>query len=107
MGFSMGAIMAYDISLTEPGRYVGVLALSGFVPMQLEKDYKLGALEHLEIFISHGIDDPVIPVSYARMTKDFLSRSPAQIQYREYQMGHQINDECLADMSAWLHRVLK
>lgn len=101
LGFSMGAIMSYSIALTRPGSCKGIAALSGFAPLQLEQDYRLDRLNDLRIFISHGTNDPVIPVTSARRTKELLSASTAQVVYREYAMGHQINDECLADLRQW------
>lgn len=101
-GFSMGAIISYAIALTQPKLCNGILALSGFAPKQLEKEYKLNELQHLNIFVSHGIDDRVIPVSAARKTKELLSRSNAVVTYKEYQMAHQINEECLRDIRTWL-----
>lgn len=102
LGFSMGAIMSYAIALTHPELCGGILALSGFAPMQLEKEYKLNELQDLHIFISHGINDPVIPVSSAKMTKELLLKSNAHVVYNEYPMAHQISDACLNDINSWL-----
>ncbi len=102
LGFSMGAIMTYSIALTRPDLCKGILSLSGFAPMQLEHEYKLNELQNLHIFIAHGVSDPIIPISSARKTKELLATSNAKITYNEYQMAHQINDECLVDMKVWL-----
>lgn len=106
LGFSMGAIMSYSIALTQPNLCNGILALSGFAPLQLEKDYKLNDLQTLHIYISHGINDPIIPISSARKTKELLSKSNAIVTYNEYEMGHQINEACLSDISRWLKDVI-
>ena len=102
LGFSMGAIMSYSIGLTQLNLCKGIIALSGFAPLQLEHEYKLNELQNLHIFISHGINDPVIPVSSARKTKKLLRHSNANITYTEYQMAHQISEECLMDIKAWM-----
>lgn len=102
LGFSMGAIMSYAVALTQPGMCSGILALSGFAPPQLEKEYRLRELQDLHIFISHGIHDPVIPVERARGTKALLAGSNAAVSYHEYPMAHQISEECLSDAAAWL-----
>ncbi len=106
LGFSMGAIMAYSIALTQPDICKGILALSGFAPIQLEHEYKLNGLQNLHIFISHGISDPIIPISSARKTKKLLATSNAFITYNEYQMAHQINEECLTDMKTWMDSLI-
>jgi phospholipase/carboxylesterase len=106
LGFSMGAIMSYAVALARPNLCRGVLALSGFVPKQLEKECKLNELQSLNVFISHGVDDPVIPVSFARTTKELLSKSNAHVAYNEYRMAHQINEECLGDIKDWMQKLL-
>lgn len=106
LGFSMGAIMSYALALTQPKLCNGVLALSGFAPLQLEKEYKLNELLNFPIFISHGINDPIIPISAARKTKELLSKSGAHVTYNEYAMAHQINDVCLSDIRGWMHNLI-
>ncbi|HAP34983.1 MAG TPA: phospholipase [Bacteroidetes bacterium] len=106
LGFSMGAIMSYSIALTKPTLCKGIAALSGFAPAQIEKKYRLQELQNLQIFISHGIHDPVIPVSSARKTKEMLAGSNATVSYNEYDMAHQINDECLNDVKNWIQNLI-
>ncbi|NUN69212.1 MAG: dienelactone hydrolase family protein [Bacteroidetes bacterium] len=106
LGFSMGAIMSYAVALTQPGLCRGIAALSGFAPQQLEPDYRLQEIGNLHIFISHGIHDPVIPVAEARRTHSLFDASNAQVTYREYPMAHQIDQQCLADLGAWLQQRL-
>lgn len=106
LGFSMGAIMSYSIALTTPAVCTGIAALSGFTPFQLEHKYHLQELQDMHIFVSHGINDPVIPISAARKTKELLSRSNADVSYHEYDMAHQINDECLTDVTQWMKKLL-
>ncbi|MFA6437728.1 MAG: hypothetical protein WCX28_00340 [Bacteriovoracaceae bacterium] len=103
LGFSMGAIMSYSIVLTQPKLCAGILALSGFAPKQIESEYKLNELHDLHFFISHGINDPIIPVAEARRTKALLEGSTAKVTYNEYRMAHQINENCLMDIKAWFH----
>jgi phospholipase/carboxylesterase len=101
-GFSMGTIMSYAIGLTEPSICSGMVCMSGFAPLQIEKEYRLTELQHLHIFASHGITDQVIPVASARETQELLRRSNAVVTYKEYRMGHEISEECFADVSGWL-----
>lgn len=107
LGFSMGAIMSYAIALTRPTLCKGILALSGFAPLQLERDYKLKELNDLHIFISHGANDPVIPVASARKTKALLDTSNAHVTYKEYPFGHQIGEQCLADIHSWFTPIIR
>ena len=106
LGFSMGAIMSYSIALTHPNVCTGIAALSGFAPEQLNHTYRLQELQHLHVFISHGIQDPIIPISSAQKTKELLAGSNAHVLYNEYTMAHQINDKCLNDVAQWLEKLI-
>ncbi len=90
-GFSMGTIMAYSIALTHPELAGGVIAFSGFAPNELRDEYKLNELQ-----------DPIIPIEKARATKELFASSNASVEYHEYEMSHEINQESLMDASKWL-----
>jgi phospholipase/carboxylesterase len=103
MGFSMGTIMAYAMALTQPKRFAGVVAQSGFVREISGLDLKWNALKNCPFIITHGTQDTVIPVNWARKTRDLLAaKSNADVVYKEYPMGHQISDASLADVTEWL-----
>jgi len=106
LGFSMGAIMSYAVALKKSIQCKGIACLSGFAPMQLEDEYKLQQLQNLNIFISHGINDPIIPITSARKTKRLLDSSNAIVTYKEYSMAHEINEECLMDVRTWFSNLL-
>lgn len=59
-------------------------------------------LQHLSIFISHGINDGVLPVHYAREAKVFLNQLNLTPTYNEYPAGHTINNEMFRDLMNWL-----
>ena len=59
-------------------------------------------LQHLNIFISHGINDGVLPVHYAREAKVFLNQLNLHPTYTEYPAGHTINNEMFHDLLHWL-----
>lgn len=63
-GFSMGTIMSYAIALTHTDRITGVIANSGYVPEQAGLTFDWQNLRKKPFFISHGLYDPVIPVSF-------------------------------------------
>ena len=106
LGFSMGAIMSYAVALTKSISCKGIACLSGFAPTQLEGEYKFQELQNLHVFISHGINDPIIPISSARKTKELLHSSNAIVAYNEYSMGHEISEECLMDLKKWFSNLL-
>jgi phospholipase/carboxylesterase len=106
LGFSMGTIMAYALSLTHPEQFAGVIAQSGFVRDHPQLEFRWNHLNGCSFIITHGIQDPIIPVSLARKTKELFAKSNADFVYNEYPMGHEISGESLADVSEWLRKQL-
>ena len=56
----------------------------------------------LRCFSSHGIQDPTIPVEWARKGIDTVKKHLPNIDYKEYEAGHGIVPENFADLVAWL-----
>lgn len=102
LGFSMGAVMAYAMALTRPGLFRAVAANSGYLPEQTHLTYRWKELGPLELCITHGTEDPVIPVSMARRARDLFTAAGARVRYREYPMAHQISEESITDIAHWM-----
>jgi phospholipase/carboxylesterase len=102
LGFSMGSIMSLAIALSKPDSVLAVAAHSGYVPEGTDLEFQWNGIAGKPFFVAHGVYDPVIPVAFGRRTKELLERSGASVTYREYEMGHQISEESLNDLMAWL-----
>jgi phospholipase/carboxylesterase len=103
VGFSMGSMMALAAGLTHPELFKGVVAQSGLVPEQashlhLQWDH----LADCGFCITHGIYDPVLTINHGRRAKELFAASNAKVFYKEYPMGHEISQESLEDVAAWL-----
>jgi phospholipase/carboxylesterase len=102
-GFSQGAIMSYSIGLTHPAEVQGIVALSGRILDEIKPSVKkVKYLQRLKVLVAHGVEDSMLPIHYAREAKDYLESLAVQLTYREYQIGHQINDHMLQDLNTWL-----
>ena len=102
-GFSQGAIMSYSIGLTNPTSVKGILALSGRVLEEVKTIVtKNDELKQLKVFIAHGVNDNVLPVGYARESKQYLSQLEVPFTYHEYELGHSINEKVIKDINTWL-----
>ena len=102
-GFSQGAIMSYSAGLTAPELFKGIAAMSGRLPEEVK--HKIASpveLQHLRVFFSHGIEDRMLNIDYARSCAIYLKSLGIQPAYKEYHEGHGINREMLADLLAWL-----
>jgi phospholipase/carboxylesterase len=106
LGFSMGTVMSYALSLTQPKVFRGVVANSGYIAEGTHLTYLWDQLDTLDFFVAHGTQDPVIPVQFARRAKELLNSNHARFEYKEYPMAHQISEESLSDLGNWLSRRL-
>jgi phospholipase/carboxylesterase len=106
LGFSMGSIMSFAVGLTRPGTVRGIVAHSGYIPETVSLQFAWRELAALSLFVAHGIHDPVIPIEKARRAHELLSKTSADLTYREYPIPHTISEESLADLSRWLQKKL-
>ncbi|HEY9634492.1 MAG TPA: alpha/beta hydrolase [Coleofasciculaceae cyanobacterium] len=88
-GFSQGGAMTLDIGLQLP--LAGLVSLSGYLhqtPQDIEPPLP-------SVLIVHGRQDTVVPLSAARRVRDYLLKLGAPMQYKEFDMGHEISAEVL------------
>jgi phospholipase/carboxylesterase len=102
-GFSQGAIMAYSVGLTHPDKLKGIAVLSGRILDEVKPLIKPGdKLKDLNVFISHGTNDNVLGIHYAKESCAYLKELGINPTYKEYTEGHSINSEMLKDLINWL-----
>ncbi len=105
VGFSQGAILSYAVALTYPEKIKRVLALSGYLNMDI-----VGTNLHAEdaakvrFFISHGVVDQVILVEWARKAPEFLKNLGLDVEYHEYNAGHGVAPQNFHDLVNWLNK---
>ena len=105
-GFSMGTVMSLAMALTQPELFRGVVANSGCLAERTHLTYRWNELRQKNFFVGHGLGDPLIPVEASRITKTKLEEAQAAVEYHEYDMAHQISNEGIADIAAWLNNLL-
>lgn len=107
MGFSQGCILSYALALQEPHNFSKVLALSGYVLKELvPEQYQPAQIQHLDFFVSHGSEDPIIPVQAARQSVAMLEKLQISHRYQEYPVGHGVAPENFRDLQKWLQQRL-
>lgn len=103
LGFSQGGVMAYSLALDNPERFSAAAVLSSWLPQELAKSLIAPAAGQRPLtLIQHGLHDELIEVDRARESVESLRQFHAPVTYREYNMGHEISQKSLADLSAWL-----
>jgi phospholipase/carboxylesterase len=106
-GFSQGAVMAYALGLGA-GRPTpaAVVAMSGFIPTVPSWEADLDR-PGLPVWVSHGRQDPIIPVELAREARARLEPSPVELTYRESDGGHYVEPAVMAELPAWVARAVE
>jgi len=106
-GFSQGGAMALHTGLRHPERLAGILALSCFLPLADDLAREAApANRDVPIFMAHGVHDDLIPLARARRARAILAGLGWRVEWHEYPMPHAVCAEEIADVSAWLTRVL-
>ncbi|MFP2994881.1 alpha/beta fold hydrolase [Spongiivirga sp. MCCC 1A20706] len=107
LGFSQGAILSYAVALTYPEKIKNIIALSGYVNVDiLPKERASENYTHLDFYCSHGSVDQVIPVDWARRTPGFLNKLGINNSFSEFPVGHGVAPQNFYEFRDWLQKRL-
>lgn len=101
-GFSQGAILSYALSLQDPQNIRNVICMSGYPSPDILGDNLNENYDHLSFFVSHGTEDAVIPVEWARKGETLLKQLNIPHIYKEYRSGHGVVPQNFYDILAWI-----
>jgi phospholipase/carboxylesterase len=106
-GFSMGSVMSYAMALgADRPAVAGILAFSGFVPVVDGWEPSFDDRQGTRAFVAHGRRDPIIDVEFARRARELLEAGGLEVEYRESDLGHQIDPSHLSEARGWLAETL-
>ncbi len=106
-GFSQGGVITLQAGLRQPKRLAGLMALSAHLPMSPMVEVERNAESNtVPIFMGHGIADNIVPLALGTMSRDTLIKLGYDVEWHQYPMPHSVCPEEMADISAWLKRVL-
>jgi len=106
-GFSQGGVMTLQVGLRLPKRLAGLMALSAYLAMSPMIEVERNAASNsVPIFMGHGIADNIVPLALGTMSRDTLIKLGYEVEWHQYPMPHSVCAEELADIGAWLRRVL-
>jgi phospholipase/carboxylesterase len=103
-GFSQGAVMVYEITAREPGRFRGAAVLSGSLFASTAALLSAGSSgAHTSFFVAHGTADQRVPVGAAKAGETALASHGFPVALHIYPgMGHETGAQELSDLDAWL-----
>lgn len=106
MGFSQGSMISMSFLLTRPDRIAGVIAQSGYVPMQSNLAINLAGIKDKPVVMTHGFEDASMPLDWSQQSRDYLLNHGLDVEYHNFHMGHTITAESLAAVRKWLEKQL-
>jgi phospholipase/carboxylesterase len=106
-GFSQGGAIVLQTALRHAERLAGVMALSTYLPLHDKLASERGPMNNdLPIFMAHGAHDDMIGIDRARRSRDDMQALGYTVEWREYPMAHSVCPQEIADMAAFLLRIL-
>lgn len=107
LGFSQGSIVSMSYTLAHPQRIAGVIAQSGYIPHESGLQIDDAGIKQKPFILTHGIQDPMLPVNWARRSRDTLKKLDSDLEYHEFNMEHTVSMESIAVINSWLENKLK
>jgi phospholipase/carboxylesterase len=94
LGFSQGCLMSLEIAARYPHRLAGIVGVSGYAHEPEKMVLELSPVARDQrLLITHGTQDPLIPIDQVRPQMDILKRAGLKIQWREFVKPHTIAGE--------------
>ncbi len=106
LGFSQGSLLSLCYTLSHASRIAGVIAQSGYIPNTVDLEINEAELKDKPFILTHGEQDTMLPIDWARASRDRLQRLGVDLTYNEFQMGHTVSMESLSVISGWLSKQL-
>jgi phospholipase/carboxylesterase len=107
LGFSQGAAYAFLSGFKHPEQVTGIISIGGLFPdsdtefsVLTEADIAKG--KNIRVFIAQGSHDHAIPAGLGAQTAERLKKYRYEVEYREYEGGHEISPELLKEIYAWM-----
>lgn len=106
LGFSQGSLLSMCYALSHPSRIAGVIAQSGYIPNGVDLYIDQVQIKGKPFLLTHGAQDTLIPVEWARASRDRLQKMEVDLTYQEFQIGHSVSMESLSVIDTWLRKRL-
>ncbi len=107
MGFSQGCAMALMAGVRAPQRLAGLVGLSGYLPLAASTAAECSvANAGVPIFMGHGVHDSVVVPQRGTDTRDLLLALGYPVAWHDYPVEHTVSMDEVADLNAWLLKVL-
>ena len=106
-GFSQGGAMALYAGTRYPQKLAGIMGLSCYLLQgaRLEAE-RTPANQSTPVFMAHGSQDTVVAPQLGEEAGRQLQAARYAVEWHVYSMPHSVSPQEVADVGAWLRRVL-
>ena len=107
-GFSQGGSVALYVGLTYKEALGGIVGLSTYLPSlgQRSEETVLSSQKSSPIFMAHGTRDEIVPYEAGHKSMQNLKQQGHVITWQAYDIGHEVCDPEMKDLSTWLDLTL-
>ncbi len=105
LGFSQGAALSYAFAMFHPERVASVAGLAGFMADGAAAWAGSNRLAGLPVFIAHGTQDQIVPVTRARQSVEVLRQAGAAVTYCEDEVSHKLGASCFRSLQAFYSKI--
>jgi len=106
-GFSQGGAMALYSGTRYPEKLAGIMGLSCYMLLESRLAAERSAANQAtSIFLGHGTQDPVVSLVLGEGTRRMLETQGYPVEWHAYPMPHSVCPQEVADIAAWLQRVV-
>jgi phospholipase/carboxylesterase len=107
MGFSQGAAYALLSGFKHPEMVTGIISIGGLFPetgteFSLLQEDEIANGKKFRVFIAQGSNDSLLPVGLGAKTAEKLKKYGYEVEYLEYEGGHEISPELLKKIYSWM-----
>jgi phospholipase/carboxylesterase len=106
-GFSQGGAIALQAGLRHAERLGGIMALSTYLTLEESLAAEgSSANRATPVFMAHGTQDPVVPLSLAESSAAALRAHGYAVEWHTYPMPHSVSTEEVQSIAQFLKRVM-
>lgn len=106
-GFSQGGATALFVGIRHPEKLAGMMGLSCYLlhAAHLAAE-RQAANQTTPVFLAHGREDPVVVPALGEEARRLLQGAGYAVEWHTYNMPHSVCPQEVADIAAWLRRVV-
>lgn len=85
VGFSQGACLTLEVTTRFAAKYAGIVAFTGgLIGSVIDESKYSGNFEGTKVFISNGDQDPHVPLTRSKQSKEVMDRHGAHVTLKVY-----------------------